>query len=228
MKRKPENRRSEVVLLGDFNPKIFSPAWFAAQELIGEKESEAIEPEIIHTDVTILNFPWCRLQCTRERFSIFTEQEAYFEILRDLVASAFQLLEHTPVPVFGYNWSMDFKCDSEDEWHSLGHYLLPQDPWRGVFKDSGMYRVEVVEKNPPDDSLDGSKRIRVEPSKRIKPGVYFNINDHYGISSRKEVVGCKTIITKFVENWEKSKKESEKAIKKIFDNFLESNRNEPS
>ena len=45
MKRKPENRRSEVVLLGDFNPKIFSPAWFAAQELIGEKESEAIEPE---------------------------------------------------------------------------------------------------------------------------------------------------------------------------------------
>ena len=83
---------------------------------------------------------------------------------------------------------------------------------RSFSKIPGMYRVEVVEKNPPDDSLDGSKRIRVEPSKRIKPGVYFNINDHYGISSRKEVVGCKTI--KLLQSSSKTGKNQRKNLRK--------------
>jgi hypothetical protein len=220
MKRKPEIKRIDVVLLGNFNPQIFSPAWFAAHELIGEQESEAAELEIIHSDVTIFTLPWCRLQVTRERFSIMTEQEAYFGVLYDLVAATFKLLEHTPVFAFGYNWESHFKCDSEKEWHNFGYYLVPNEPWKDIFKDSGMIRVEVVEKISPEDPLEGALRIRVEPSNRIKPGIYFNINDHYRVVDEKKVIGCKTIINKFIDNWEISQNKSAKAIDAIFEKFL--------
>ena len=34
---RPEIKAFSIVLLGDFNPKIFQPAWFSAQGLIREK-----------------------------------------------------------------------------------------------------------------------------------------------------------------------------------------------
>ena len=72
MKSTPEIRRIDVVLLGDFNPKIFSPFWFASEGLLGRKEAETAVPEIIHSDVSIFKSDWFRLQVNRNRFSIVT------------------------------------------------------------------------------------------------------------------------------------------------------------
>jgi hypothetical protein len=40
MYKTPEIQGMSIVLVGGFNPKIFHPAWFAAQKLIREKEAE--------------------------------------------------------------------------------------------------------------------------------------------------------------------------------------------
>jgi len=221
MREKPEIHRIDVVFLGDFNPKIFSPAWLAAQGLIGEQESEASKVEIIHSDISIFSLSWCRAQITRDRFSMFTEQEAYFGILYDLIANIFRILEHTPIHSFGYNWGMHFLCDSENEWHSLGHYLVPQEPWRNIFKDSGMLKLEVVEKHQPEDPLEGKMQIRVEPSRRLRKGVLINVNEHYEIQDKNKVSGCRPIMSIFEENWEKSKNNSEELIVKLLSNFKE-------
>ena len=42
-----------IVMLGSFNPKIFQPAWFAANELIRNLEAEEADTQIIHNDISI-------------------------------------------------------------------------------------------------------------------------------------------------------------------------------
>jgi hypothetical protein len=220
MKRTPEIKRLDIVLLGDFNPKIFTPFWFASEGLLGQKEAESAVPEIIHSDVSIFKLDWCRLQVDRQRFSIFTEQEAYFLKIYDLVGGAFKLLEHTPVSAFGFNWAAHFKCESIEEYHSIGHYFVPQAPWQDVFKDSGMTRIEVSEKDRPEDTFEGLTSIRIQPSRVIFPGVFINQNDHYEVEDKTKIIGCSTIINKFIEKYPISCERAEKNINVLFNKFM--------
>ena len=40
-----------VVLLGDFNPKIFHPMWFANHGVLREAEATEATIEVVHSDV---------------------------------------------------------------------------------------------------------------------------------------------------------------------------------
>lgn len=225
MKKKPEIQYIDIVLLGDFNPVIFSPAWFAAHGLIGETEAETAEVQLIHSDVAVFSLPWCRIQVTRERFSALTEQEAYFPILYDLIVGTFQLLSHTPVRALGINRGMHIKFDSDEQWHDFGHFLAPKEPWKNIFDESGMLRLEVTPQYPPKDSLNGLLRIKTEPSNRIIPGVVFNINSHFEIQDNK-AKGCNIIIEKLKEKWDKINRQAEKAVETLLNNFENRYKNE--
>ena len=86
---KPEFSGLNIVLLGDFNPKIFQPAWFAAEGLLQKKETDRAKIEVFHHEISIFELDWLRLQVTRERFAVETTQEPYYEPLRDLVLGTF-------------------------------------------------------------------------------------------------------------------------------------------
>ena len=73
-----------IVFLGDFNPKIFQPAWFAQENLIRAQEAEAADIKIINPEIVIFEFEWLSVQITRDRCIFGTTQEAYYEIVRDL------------------------------------------------------------------------------------------------------------------------------------------------
>jgi hypothetical protein len=212
---RPEIQGVSIVLLGDFNPKIFQPAWFAAQGLIGTLESEEAEAnvEIIHPDVTIFRLDWLTLQVTRERFLASTAQEAYVEVLRDLVFGTFTLLRHTPAGVMGINLDMHFRMRSEEEWHAFGDRLAPKEQWKGVLEKPGMRRLDMEGARP--DGLRGYIRVRVEPSPRIHPGVYFSVNDHYTVENPAAVVGCDEIIDILGRHWGESIKRSENIISSL-------------
>ncbi len=55
-----------VVLVGDFNPKIFHPMWFAHHDI--RRESEAMEAaiEVVHTDVASFSVEWLTVQVLRD------------------------------------------------------------------------------------------------------------------------------------------------------------------
>lgn len=225
MKKTAEIQRIDVVLLGGFNPNIFSPAWLSAQSLIGENDAENATIEIIVPDISLFHLPWCTVQVTRERFLIFTEQEAYFGILFDLVANIFKTLEHTPIHTLGYNWGMHLKCDSEEEYHNFGHYLVPQNPWRGIFDDSALLKLEMTEKKLSHPSLNGKMQIRVESSEKTKPGIFINTNHHYTISEKQALTGCREILDIFENNWEPTRKKTVDMVSKLIDNYLEDQKN---
>jgi hypothetical protein len=199
-----------VVFLGDFNPKIFQPAWFAAEELIRKREAEEATLEIIHPEVVSFTLEWLRLQVTRERFLASTTQEPYYEILRDLILGTFGLLRHTPVQKMGINRDMHFRMPSEDAWHALGHRLAPKALWQGILDTPGMRSLTMEGVRP--DAYKGYIRVQVEPSVQIHPGVCIQVNDHYEVEDLKSVVGSEEILTLFDRSWTESLQRSARMI----------------
>ena len=199
---KPEIQGLTFVLVGDFNPKIFHPLWFSKHGLIGEHESEEAKVEVIHSDVAVFNLDWVRVQVTRDRFDISTTQEAYFEVLRDLVVSIFNILEHTPIKMLGINYQIHFKMKNEEEWHSLGHRLAPKESWVKVLNNPGMQKVSI--KRERTDGYKGNIIVSVEPSSKIKHGAYFSINDHYESDLKDGESWTGSMVSIIKENWEES------------------------
>jgi hypothetical protein len=210
---KPELYGISIVLLGNFNPKIFQPAWFASQNLIRKIEAEKAKIEIIHSDITIFNLEWLKIEVTRERVNIATEQEPYFEALVDFVIGAFRILKHTPISKMGINSTLHYSVKSIDAWHKIGHRLAPKEPWKGILNKPGMLRVEME-----DERLSGPKgftRVRVEPSRLIDPGIFVNVNDHFESAEVEPTSGSEAIIDILEENWLSSIKKSKSIAEKI-------------
>lgn len=202
-----------IVLLGNFNPKIFQPAWFASQGLIREIEAQEAKTEIIHTDITIFSLEWLKLEVTRERVNIGTEQEAYFEALTDFVIGTFRILKHTPASKMGINSALHFRLKSVNAWYEIGHKLAPKEPWEGILNNPGMLRVEMQETRSKGPK--GFARVRVEPSNVCYPGIFVNVNDHYELNETKSIMSCEKIIDILEAYWRTSMQNSKLIAEKI-------------
>lgn len=171
---------ASVVLIGNFNPSIFQPAWLAANELIGKQESEKAKIDAIHSDLCVFTTEWLQLQVTTDRFTATTLNQAFYNVLRDLVHGIFTLLEHTPARAMGLNRRTHFHMGSRERRDKLGFLLAPQSPWEGIVTDSTLSSLLVR-----GARVGGRGKwfsARVEPSRRILPadsGVYVETNEHY-------------------------------------------------
>lgn len=179
----PKVQGLSIVLIGDFNPKIFQPAWFASEQLIGKDEADQAKIEVIHPEIVSFQLDWLQLHVTREKLSASTGQEP-FELSRDLIISTFTLLRHTPLRALGINREMHFHVETVEQWHNFGHLLAPKAIWVDLLNEPGMR--SLVMEGVRSDNLKGRIRTFVEPSLRAQPGVYLKVNDHYEISGAKE------------------------------------------
>ena len=207
--RTPEIQGSSIVLLGDFNPKIFHPIWFAQGELIGKSEAENAEVEIVHADFASFDLDWLKLRVARDRFALTTTQASHAEPLRDLAVGTFKLLCHTPIRVMGINREMHFQMQSEEDWHAFGHRLAPKEYWAALEKP-GLRNLTIQGVRP--DTLKGYIRVTVEPSQRVHPGVFLAVNDHYQVSDASSPAGSYEVINLLQKFWSESFKRSEQII----------------
>jgi hypothetical protein len=198
----PEIQGVSIALLGDFNPKIFQPAWFAAQGLLRQQEADEATINIIHSDVVSFSLPWLTLEVIRERFVVATSQEPYVKVMRDLVLGAFQLLQHTPLHKLGINADMHFRMDSEKSWHAFGDLLAPKEIWKDLLKTPGIRSYTMEGQRP--DNYRGYIRVKIEPSVKILPGVYFQVNDHYEVETSRPGIGANEILAIFEHAWDES------------------------
>jgi hypothetical protein len=151
-----------VVLIGDFNAKIFQSFWFAQEGLIRRSEAEEADVEIIHRDISVFRLEWCSLDVTRERFQAKTLSVAHRTALRDFVAGTFPKLCHTPTRQLGINFTQRLRFASGAEWHNYGHFLTPKSPWKGLLKQPGMRVVRL--QGLREDGAEGYILVTVEPS----------------------------------------------------------------
>lgn len=173
----PDHEAAVAVVIGSFNPMIFQPAWLAAQGLVSREEAESVTQGLVHPSLTAFVVGSLQVEVTPERLDVRTADVSSYVVLRDFVAGALNILEHTPVASFGINRLLHLRVASEEEWHNIGHALAPKTPWEGLVDDPGMKRVTIRGRRP---GVSGATlHVGVEPSTVVHPGVYFDFNEHH-------------------------------------------------
>ena len=193
MRIEPEISRVTIVLVGRFNPAIFTPAWFALHTLLPEKVAESAELHVAHNQMTEFSADWLTLRAMTERFSAETVQAPYVR-LRDLVTKVFkEHLPHTPATQLGINRQVHFRVKSASERDHIGRALAPVQPWgqwgerieRGS-EQGGLRSLTMLQVAPAERAVTDQINVTVEPSARIgegRTGVYVNVNDHFAIET---------------------------------------------
>ncbi|WP_145381967.1 hypothetical protein [Botrimarina mediterranea] len=181
----PELSGVSIVVIGRFNPLIFSPRWLRDNDLISVEAADGADIEIIHQDICDFVVEQVHVQVTENRLSIGSAHPAARSVARDLAVGALSVLEHTPIRVFGLNTDQHFRMPSVDEWHAVGHHFAPKDDWGDILEDPGTRVVEMLGRLPGTSAY--SVNVRLEPSRQIRPGVYFRINQHYSLQDDEEV-----------------------------------------
>ncbi|MCY3842941.1 MAG: hypothetical protein OXH69_05295 [Acidobacteria bacterium] len=230
MRIEPEISGVGVVLLGDFNPAIFAPAWFAMHRLLPRATADSANLEVAHRQLTAFSADWLHLQVTTDRFTTDTAQAPHVRV-RDLVVRVFrEHLHHTPVRAMGINRRVHFRVGSLAERDRIGGALAPAEPW-GRWrqelaldgKHGGMTSLRMSQLRPEDRSPGGSVNITVEPSKRIADasGVFVEVNDHYAAAETASV-GAAELMRVLDESFEQSIRRSDGIIDHVMSLATES------
>jgi hypothetical protein len=108
MRISPDADTVSLVLVGDLNPRIFRPDWFAAQGILEPHALAAADIEIVHSEVTKFSFDWLTIKVDKKRFVAVTEEPPHVR-LADLVVRTFgEFLIHTPIYMLGINRAIQF------------------------------------------------------------------------------------------------------------------------
>lgn len=201
---KPEIESVTIVLLGRFNPPIFRPDWLGKHQAIGEPEAEAASIEIIHREIAMFRLEWLTLRVEPERLIAEASEPPWIRV-KDLISTMFtDLLPHTPIHSMGINRLAHYKIDSQEKADAIGAALAPRSPWGrwaewidtkdGNGQKGGLRSLTMQLQPKEDDRPEGFLAIKVEPSIKVMPGVYFEANDHYAIGSSEKVTDCAEIL----------------------------------
>ena len=217
----PEISGVDVVVVGDFNPAIFTPAWFVLHDLLPGDVADNAQVQVIHPQITEFTADFLHLQVTTEHLSAETSQAPHVRVC-DLVARMFrERLPHTPLKALGINRRIHFRVRSLAERDRIGRTLAPVEPW-GAWgstlgldgEHGGMTSLTMSQIDPPGRAPGGRINVTVEPSNRIddpRLGVYVGINDHYPIGETNPGTS-ERLVGVLEENFDVSLRRSEAII----------------
>lgn len=105
----PTYREANIVVVGNFNPAIFQPAWLRKHDLLPEYELLNAETTphalVVASEYAALSFTSLRLEVYRERWILTTERPDWAADLGGLATSILSKLPETPVKAVGFNLS---------------------------------------------------------------------------------------------------------------------------
>jgi len=228
-----ESFGSSIVVLGNFNPPIFTPNWLNKNGLIGDGDVEFAEKAAslaITPDLSRFETEWFRLQVLAEQFSL-TSKGALTPLLKDLAMSIFTIVDHTPVSAIGINFEANYKLSSADELHKIGDTLVPKNIWHAIYPESDHQSVGMANlivsidpcKREDKPEADIKKNISVRRSTVTPNGIFFSFNDHYTISKSEisQNTSANFVVRRIDEFWEVSMNEAKKVFETIIDKSLE-------
>lgn len=188
--RAPKVESAAIVLVGDFNPSIFQPAWLAANKLIRDDEAKEAKIQAIVPDVSSFGAGWLNLQVTRDRFQASTLDAAHYEPMKDLVIGIFALLEHTPFKQLGINWEAHYESALEER-DRIGDALGPKPHWAPVMEDPKLFSIVMGGK--PIVGKGDKHQVTVQPSVVVQPGIYIHSHWNYtkdGEDASRALLDC--------------------------------------
>lgn len=222
---------SSIVAVGNFNPAIFSPDWLERNDLMGEGDADTARegsqgrPMIVSKQVATFETEWFALQVLDNQFSL-TSKSAVTPAFKDLAVGIFQLVPHTPVVAVGLNFMGHFKLTSEDAYHRVGDVLAPKEIWEALYPDESAgladltIRIQHGTRSQPSETKD-EKRISVQPSSKIRFGVYMSYNDHYVVrDTEDDLRPAERVATIIDKQWEFSWHEADRVFDLVLSKAL--------
>jgi hypothetical protein len=204
-----------IVLVGAINTKILHPSWFARHGMIKTAEADESDVEVVHRDISSWSIEWVKLHATNERMQFSTEQEAFFEPVRDLAQATLTVLEHMPVTKLGMNLGYYYQFPNRDSYDAFGHSVAPKDRWVGALSDPRTLRVAVTSRRT--DNRKGYINSTVMPHDRFPLCAYLNINDHFEIQATDSPAS--EAIEILTECWEAARSRPDDLAKTLFSGF---------
>ncbi len=179
----------QIVLLGQFNPAIFTPAWFTHNGLLRDGLEESAQVQVIHPQIADFTADWLHLQVTNQQFVAETQQAPYARLCELVVRTFSKCVHHTPLTAFGINRNVHFLVSDPEARNRLEKTLVPPEPWsafrEGLGLDSGhggMSTVQVSHRRPEGRREGGQISVTVQPSALVgegRTGVFVGVNDHF-------------------------------------------------
>jgi len=224
MRIQPEIDGASVVLIGGFNPTIFTPDWFLKYDVLSQEDFDQTKIKVIHPEIADFQNQWLKVQVVGNRFLAETQEKPFIRI-HDFVLMTFrQHLFHTPLQQLGINRTVHFNAGSEANRDKIGCALAPREPWgkwgskinsgKGL-KHGGMRNL-IMEIRDLDDRSEGVIKVIIQPSSEVDNGVRVDINDHFEAPEDDDSVGDTDFIMKTLESrFEASHARSEEIIAQI-------------
>jgi hypothetical protein len=204
--------QASIVMLGQFNPAIISPAWLARHEIISEDEFKAAEVEVIHRQITKFAIDSVLIACEPTRFSIEMTSEPIIRLV-DLVLQIFRdTLKETPVMAVGINYAEHWRLETWQQRVALGRKLAPKEPWEPWAKSwdvsdpekvGGLNSLTVMEHYT---DRNGRRQAEIGPSVELADktrGVYLRVN-HHRDTEWKEGDGAEAATTIVADEFDKA------------------------
>ncbi len=221
MRIEPELGGIGVVMLGSFNPSIFTPAWFVRRGLLPDRMEEEATLHVAHREITVFDADWLHLDVRSERLTAETSQGPHVRV-RDLLVRVFgEYLQHTPVRAFGVNRTVHFRVRDMGVRDRIGRTLAPTGVWGAWGKrlepggeHGGMTSLTMTQVDPERRSKGGRLNVTVEPSRMVgngRDGIFVRVNDHFVVPDGRDD-STAAVVELLAEHFERSRRRSEEII----------------
>jgi len=133
----------QIELHGALNPAIFRPAWFATNGLLRPADVASVEVGVVEDDFVQFRLPDFLIDVTRDQFTLVSRNEALSLTHRDMVASLFGLLSHTPIRELTISraaWFAPPSADARLDWSQVA----ANEVWEQLLNRPAIDRVTVL------------------------------------------------------------------------------------
>lgn len=210
--RQAEIFGSSIVAVGDFNPAIFTPDWLERNNLIGKEDLDEARKGtslIVSHQVCAYETNLFALQVLEEQFSL-TSKGPLTPAFSDLAIGILSLVPHTPITAIGINFFAHFRLTSTKEFHQVGDVLAPKTIWDDLYPEdnvtAGLVDLTMLIQNTDKDRnpvSSNEKRISIQPSTKVRNGVFFAFNDHHTVTpSDGAATAAELAADVLIDGWE--------------------------
>lgn len=211
-----------IVAIGSFNPPLLSVDWFAANKLIGEGDAAAARARndyVVTRQISRFQTDFAILQAVETQLSIGSAGPVT-PALADLAIGLLELLPHTPVTAIGLNFMAHYKVAEADTYHRFGDTLAPKDIWKAIFpgKSCGLASLTILVQDGARHETPGpnNKQVTIQPSSKVRPGVYFDINNHFTTAADGTLLKQASVAASIIkENWKDCHDQSHVTFEKV-------------
>ncbi len=199
-----------VVLLGNFNPAIFTPAWFALHEILPRAAAENADLQTACPGWTAFSTEWLQLHVDSDSFQAATQQAPHIRV-RDLVLRVFgELLPLTPIRALGINRDVHFRAPNAAARDRVCKLPTLVEPWGGCAKwpqlggdQGGLSSLTPRRSRSEGRHPRGRINVTVGGSGLVgedRAGIHVRVTDHFTIDCTAAESDGRAQLDEFLEH----------------------------